>query len=101
MTENGATVTIALLAVTLDLPPDTVLDAANRAGLVGRRTDLPLTVAAVAAIQRELADDKSLAVGPSSTTRGSDVTQRSTDGDGDPGASENRPHQPTTRRDQS
>jgi len=49
-------VTIDVLAVTTGTSKGTLLDAAHRAGLVGNRTDLPLRVSDVAAIQRELAD---------------------------------------------
>lgn len=48
-------ITIDVLAATMVVPVAVLLEASHRAGLVGKRTDLPLSVSNVAAIQRELA----------------------------------------------
>ena len=48
-------ITIDVLAATMGVPVAVLLEAAHRAGLGGKRTDLPLSVSDVAAIQRELA----------------------------------------------
>lgn len=48
-------ITMDVLAATTGVPVAVLLETSHRAGLVGKRTDLPLTVSNVAAIQRELA----------------------------------------------
>lgn len=55
MGHDSDVISIDVLAATMGVPTDVLLEASHRAGLVGKRTDLPLTVANVAAIQRELA----------------------------------------------